>query len=44
MEDLKMQLIGQREGMQYALDLLKLQEESLTARIEKLDKEIEEIK
>lgn len=44
MEELKQQLIGQKEGMEFALDLLKMQEKSLEDRIQFLDKEIEKIK
>jgi hypothetical protein len=44
MSELKQQLIGQREGMQFALDELELIKQSLERRIEYLDSEIEEIK
>lgn len=44
MKELKQQLIGQKEGMEFALDLLKMQEKSLEDRIQFLDKEIEKIK
>lgn len=44
MSELKQQLIGQREGMQFALDELELIKQSLERRIEYLDSEIEKIK
>lgn len=44
MQELKQQLIGQREGMQFALDELELVKKSLENRIKFLDKEIEKIK
>lgn len=43
MPDLKQQLIGQREGMQFALDELILVAKSLQDRIKRLDEEIEKI-
>lgn len=36
----KNQLIGQREGLQHALDLLKIQEKSLQNSIDFIDKEL----
>lgn len=44
MSELKQQLIGQREGMQFALEELKIIEESIQNRIKFLDLEIENIK
>lgn len=44
MLELKQQLIGQREGMQFALEELKIIEESIQNRIRFLDLEIENIK
>lgn len=44
MQELKQQLIGQREGMQFALDEIMLVEKSLENRIKTLDEEIEKIK
>lgn len=38
------QLIGQREGLQHALDLLKIQEKSLQNSIDFIDKELEQNK
>lgn len=40
----KNQLIGQREGLQHALDLLKIQEKSLQNSIDFIDKELEQNK
>lgn len=44
MQELKQQLIGQREGMQFALDEIMLVAKSLENRIKRLDEEIEKIK
>jgi len=44
MQELKQQLIGQREGMQFALDEIMLVAKSLENRIKWLDEEIEKIK
>lgn len=44
MQELKQQLIGQREGMQFALDEVMLIAESLKNRIKRIDEEIEKIK
>ncbi len=44
MQELKQQLIGQREGMQFALDELLVVVKSLKERIQRLDEEIEQIK
>lgn len=44
MSELKQQLIGQREGMQFALEELKIIEKSIENRIKFLDLEIENIK
>ena len=44
MSELKKQLIGQKEGMQFALEELKIIEESIQNRIKFLDLEIENIK
>jgi len=43
MQELKQQLIGQKEGLQFALDELEMIKESLKRRIDYLDKEIEKI-
>ena len=40
----KNQLIVQREGLQHALDLLKIQEKSLQNSIDFIDKELEQNK
>lgn len=40
----KNKLIGQREGLQHALDLLKIQEKSLQNSIDFIDKELEQNK
>ena len=44
MQELKQQLIGQKEGMQFALDEIMLVVKSLETRIKRLDEEIEKIK
>lgn len=44
MSELKQQLIGQREGMQFALAEIELIKKSLENRIKFLDVEIESIK
>ena len=44
MPELKQELIGQREGMQFALDELEVIKKSLENRIKFLDTEIEKIK
>ena len=44
MSELKQELIGQREGMQFALDELEMIKKSLENRIKFLDLEIEKIK
>lgn len=41
MQEIKQQLIGQREGMQFALDELEMIKSSLERRIKYLDDEIE---
>ncbi len=43
MQELKQQLIGQKEGLQFALDELEMIKESLKRRIDYLEKEIEKI-
>jgi hypothetical protein len=43
-KELKQQLIGQREGMQFALDELEMIKKSIESRIKALDQEIEKIK
>ena len=44
MKELKQQLIGQREGFQFALDELEMIKKSIESRIKALDQEIEKIK
>jgi hypothetical protein len=44
MEEFKNQLIGQKEGMQYALDLLETQKKALLNGIETIDKKLKELK
>lgn len=44
MQELKQQLIGQKECLQFALEELQLIEKSYKNRIEFLEKEIEKIK
>lgn len=44
MKELKQQLIGQREGMQFALNELEMTKRSLENTIKFLDQEIEKIK
>lgn len=44
MQELKQQLIGQKEGMQFALDEIELVKKSIENRINALGKEIEQIK
>lgn len=44
MEKLKNELIGQKEGMQYALDLLETQKQALLKGIETIDTKLEELK
>lgn len=44
MEEFKNQLIGQKEGMQFALDLLEAQKEALLKGIETIDKKLKELK
>ena len=41
MQELKQQLIGQKEGMQFALDEIMLVVKSLETRIKRLDEEID---
>lgn len=43
MQELKQELIGQKEGMQFALDELEVIKKSLENRIKFLDAEIEKI-
>lgn len=44
MEEFKNQLIGQKEGMQYALDLLETQKKALLKGIETIDEKLKELK
>lgn len=44
MEEFKNQLIGQKEGIQYALDLLETQKKALLKGIETIDKKLKELK
>lgn len=44
MKELKQQLIGQREGMQIALDEFEMIKKSIESRIKSLEQEIENIK
>lgn len=44
MEKFKNQLIGEKEGMQYALELLETQKKALLRGIELIDKELKEMK
>lgn len=44
MEEFKNQLIGQKEGMQFALDLLETHKEALLKGIETIDKKLKELK
>ena len=44
MQELKQQLIGQKEGLQFALEEVQLIEKSYKNQIEFLEKEIEKIK
>ena len=44
MKELKQQLIGQREGMQFALHELEMIKKSIASRIKVLNQEIEKIK
>ncbi|MCF0125367.1 MAG: DUF5320 domain-containing protein [Clostridia bacterium] len=44
MEEFKNQLIGQKEGMLYALDLLESQKKALQKGIEAVDKKLKELK
>lgn len=44
MKELKQQLIGQKEGMQFVLEELKIIQEGIENRIQFLDQEIEKIK
>lgn len=43
MEEIKKQLIGQKEGIEFALDLLKVQEKALEEHIIRIDEQIKEI-
>lgn len=43
MQELKKQLIGQKEGIEFALDLLKVQEKALEEHITRIDEQIKEI-
>ena len=44
MEEVKNQLIGQKEALQFALDILKMQQKTLENSIEYIDKKLKEIK
>lgn len=44
MQDLKQELIGQKEGLQYALDMIRVQERSLENMIRSIDNKLKEIK
>lgn len=44
MQDLKQELIGQKEGLQYALDMTRVQERSLENMIRSIDNKLKEIK
>jgi hypothetical protein len=43
-EEFKNQLIGQKEGLQFALDLLETQKKSIENSIEMIDSKLKEIK
>ena len=44
MEEVKNQLIGQKEALQFALDILKMQQKTLENSIEYIDKKLKDIK
>lgn len=44
MEEVKNQLIGQKEALQFSLDILKMQQKTLENSIEYIDKKLKEIK
>lgn len=44
MEKFKNQLIGEKEGMKYALELLETQKKALLRGIELIDKKLKELK
>lgn len=44
MDEFKNQLIGQKEALQFSLDILKMQQKTIENSIEYIDKKIKEIK
>lgn len=44
MEEFKYQLMGQREGLQFALDMLEVQKKSLENSIRLIDSQLKKIK
>lgn len=44
MDEFKNQLIGQKDALVYALDLLKIQENTLTNAIKTIEQKLKEIK